>query len=112
MGCGSKWPWEGFPHPQIGEINSVSQLSKALEQNSQNMLHLGEPGVASGGRSPSLATEGVVGLGAASLYCFPSPRCKWKKGKSWKQRSHPVSPTLALPNPINCVNNSEKKFKK
>ena len=90
--CVSQCTLERFSHLSKCEIYSMSELWKLLEQNPQNVLHIGDSGLISGGWSPTLDTEAVRWLGVVSLYIPHSIRHRKKKKKIWKHWSHSLSP--------------------
>lgn len=56
INCVTQWTLEGFLHPWISEIDIISELSKPLKQNPQNMLLVRDLRLILGGCSPSLGT--------------------------------------------------------
>lgn len=91
----SQWNLEEFTH-RWSELHSILELLKPLEQNPWRMLHMGDPGMTSGGRSPSLGTEVLGRLDVVSPLLFPLPLDIGRRKKIWKQWSYPLSPGSQL----------------
>lgn len=93
---------EEFPQPWSNKINGISELSKPLNQSPWNMLHIRDPGMTLGGRSPSPGTDVVRMVDAASSPLSPflpdtGRRRKRRKKKMEKivSSAFPYSSTFA-----------------
>lgn len=77
--CVSQWTLEKCQCPWSSEINSIAELSKPQKQNPRSMFHTGNPGMTSGGSSPSPGAEAVRRLGACSPFPLLLPQIQEKE---------------------------------